>query len=173
LEKVYSQAEFEAALQAALVGAEPVAWSYELAGTLLADGQYGNWRPYLTWSKPNVPEGAIRNLKALCERSSSHDGAGDLKLGGYSREDIEAIADGLECYDKTVNVGPVQGEFDELLPSATAAAAKVLRAILSSSATDLSGQRAGVSEDAARWNQCAAAPAQQQEPTTPGVHSAP
>lgn len=44
------------------------AWSYELA-TLkdLENDQYSGWQLHLSEYKPNVPEGAIRNLKHLVE----------------------------------------------------------------------------------------------------------
>lgn len=51
-------------------------------------------------------------------------------LHGFDREDLDAIADGLDGYDKTVNVGEVTGEGDQLLESTTAAAARFIRAVL-------------------------------------------
>lgn len=48
----------------ALGGGEPVAWSYELAGAI-SNREYCAWQSHLSWNKPNVPEGSIRNLKAL------------------------------------------------------------------------------------------------------------
>lgn len=44
---------------------EPAAWSYELAQHRAADGTYCHWAKCLTFFKPNVPEGSIRNLVAL------------------------------------------------------------------------------------------------------------
>lgn len=46
---------------------EPVAWSYELAGSYSTiTGEYSNWmEPRLSFTKPNVPVGSIRNLVAL------------------------------------------------------------------------------------------------------------
>ena len=49
---------------------------------------------------------------------------------GFSREDLEAVADGLDGYEKTVNVGNVTGEGDEHLESTTAYAARFIRAML-------------------------------------------
>ena len=44
---------------------EPVAYAYELATHKNADGTYGGWRPYLTYSEPKVNSGSIRNLRKL------------------------------------------------------------------------------------------------------------
>ncbi len=49
---------------------------------------------------------------------------------GFSREDLEAVADGLDGYEKTVNVGNVTGEGDDHLESTTAYAARFIRAML-------------------------------------------
>ena len=49
---------------------------------------------------------------------------------GFSREDLEAAADGLDGYEKTVNVGNVTGEGDDHLESTTAYAARFIRAML-------------------------------------------
>ena len=57
----------------------------------------------------------------------------DLGVGGYmdfSREDLEAVADGLDGYEKTVNVGNVTGGGDDHLESTTAYAARFIRAML-------------------------------------------
>ena len=43
---------------------EPVAWSYELATTML-EHRYDGWEHLITRYKPNVPEGSIRNLTPL------------------------------------------------------------------------------------------------------------
>lgn len=46
----------------------PAAWSYEQAHTKISDGyetQYGDWRHHLSVEKPDVPDEAIRNLRAL------------------------------------------------------------------------------------------------------------
>jgi hypothetical protein len=43
---------------------EPVAWSYELATTMLEHG-YDGWTRCITQHKPTVPEGAIRSLTPL------------------------------------------------------------------------------------------------------------
>ena len=49
---------------------------------------------------------------------------------GFSREDLEAVADGLDGYEKTVNVGNVTGEGDDHLESTTAYAARFIRAMI-------------------------------------------
>ena len=49
---------------------------------------------------------------------------------GFSREDLEAVADGLDGYEKTVNVGNVTGVGDDHLESTTAYAARFIRAML-------------------------------------------
>lgn len=51
-------------------------------------------------------------------------------MHGFAREDLEAIADGLDGYERTVNVGNVAGTGDHLLESTTAAAARFIRAAL-------------------------------------------
>ena len=48
---------------------------------------------------------------------------------GFSREDLEAVADGLDGYEKTVNVGNVTGGGDDHLESTTAYAARFIRAM--------------------------------------------
>lgn len=60
---------------------------------------------------------------------------------GFPREDLEAIASGLDGYDKTVNVGNTTGAGDELLESTTAAAARFIRASLA--AADAAASPAG------------------------------
>ena len=49
--------------------AKPSAWSYELATTLIQNGNggraYDGWEPRLTVDKPCVPSGSIRNLTPL------------------------------------------------------------------------------------------------------------
>lgn len=49
---------------------------------------------------------------------------------GFSREDLEAVADGLDGYETTVNVGNVTGGGDDHLESTTAYAARFIRAML-------------------------------------------
>lgn len=44
---------------------EPVAWSYELALTISAHAHDVWGKPQLSFTKPRVPEGAIRNLVPL------------------------------------------------------------------------------------------------------------
>ena len=49
---------------------------------------------------------------------------------GFSREELEAVAAGLDTYEKTVNVGNVTGEGDDHLESTTAYAARFIRAMI-------------------------------------------
>ena len=51
-------------------------------------------------------------------------------LFGFRRDDLQDIADGLDAYERTVNVGNVTGDGDELVESTTAAAARFIRAAL-------------------------------------------
>jgi len=48
----------------------------------------------------------------------------------FSREELEAVAAGLDTYEKTVNVGNVTGEGDDHLESTTAYAARFIRTML-------------------------------------------
>jgi hypothetical protein len=47
----------------------PVAWACEIAHANSTKGkaptEWFNWKPSLTWSKPKVPEGSMRNLRPL------------------------------------------------------------------------------------------------------------
>lgn len=54
---------------------------------------------------------------------------------GFSREDLEAVADGLDGYEKTVNVGNVTGGGDDHLESTTAYAARFIRAMFAAPET--------------------------------------
>ena len=49
---------------------------------------------------------------------------------GFSREELEAVAAGLDTYEKTVNVGNVTGEGDDHLESTTAYAARFIHAMI-------------------------------------------
>jgi len=63
------------------------------------------------------------------------DSAGDATLHGFTLEDLAAITDGLDSYEKTVNVGQVEfDDRDTLLESTTAAAARFIRAAIAASA---------------------------------------
>ncbi len=46
-----------------------VAWYYELADSVIhhigGSKEYVNWNPHISFIEPCVPEGSIRNLKAL------------------------------------------------------------------------------------------------------------
>lgn len=53
---------------------KPVAWSYELATRLTEDGSYRGWERHLTFYKPCVPEGSIRNLTPLGPMDGGSDG---------------------------------------------------------------------------------------------------
>lgn len=52
------------------------------------------------------------------------------RLYGFEREDLESIAEGLDGYEKSINVGNTTGEGDEHIESTTAAAARFIRAAL-------------------------------------------
>lgn len=56
-------------------------------------------------------------------------------LHGFTRDDLEAIADSLDDYPKTVNVGPSGHDHhvDVHVESDTAAAARFIRAALAAS----------------------------------------
>ena len=54
---------------------------------------------------------------------------------GFSREDLEAVADGLDGYEKTVNVGNATGGGDDHLESTTAYAARFIRAMFAAPET--------------------------------------
>lgn len=61
------------------VGGEPVAWSYDLATIHdRAFHTYDGWKACLSASKPNAPEGSVRNLTPLYATAptalSSHTG---------------------------------------------------------------------------------------------------
>lgn len=49
---------------------------------------------------------------------------------GFDTADLLAVADGLDCYEKTFNVGNNMGLGDELLESTTAYAARFIRAVV-------------------------------------------
>lgn len=42
-----------------------VGWIFELATSLKIDGSWGGWKEEIRRDLPKVPEGAIRNLRAL------------------------------------------------------------------------------------------------------------
>jgi hypothetical protein len=44
---------------------EPVAWAYELAYTVIEGRYYDRWYKEISYFKPCVPEGSIRNLRPL------------------------------------------------------------------------------------------------------------
>lgn len=53
---------------APLPAVEPVAWAYELASYIeptSAGPVYSGWQKRLAWEQANVPEGAVRNVRAL------------------------------------------------------------------------------------------------------------
>ena len=97
---------------------------------------------------PSVPDGVAEALQRLIEKNTvSGLGSSEDALlvaryrqhllacapsvpEGFSREDLEAVADGLDGYEKTVNVGNVTGEGDDPLESTTAYAARFIRAML-------------------------------------------
>lgn len=45
---------------------KPTAYVYEVATARTSAGEYCNWQHRLTYTAPNVPEGSLRNLRALC-----------------------------------------------------------------------------------------------------------
>jgi len=101
-----------------------------------------------TQPAPSVPDGVAEALQRLIENNTvSGLGSSEDALlvaryrrhllacapnvpEGFSREDLEAVADGLDGYEKTVNVGNVTGEGDDHLESTTAYAARFIRAML-------------------------------------------
>jgi len=102
-----------------------------------------------TQPAPSVPDGVAEALQRLIENNTvSGLGSSEDALlvaryrrhllacapnvpEGFSREDLEAVADGLDGYEKTVNVGNVTGEGDDHLESTTAQAMTVQRAMTS------------------------------------------
>jgi hypothetical protein len=58
---------WEAAKALSALGAEPVAWTFELARSIIpATKEYTNWgSAQLSFTEPNVPEGSVRNLRPL------------------------------------------------------------------------------------------------------------
>ena len=72
----------------------------------------------------------IRTVRAVLA-TPAQAGAEGVGRYGFSRDDLEAIADGLDGYERTVNVGNTTGVGDTLLESTTAAAARFIRAVLS------------------------------------------
>jgi hypothetical protein len=72
------------------------AWSYELA-MAITDGEYDNWEKRLSYDKPNVPPGSIRNLVRLTgsleARLQSRNGRVVFHYGLDGRETRE-LADG-------------------------------------------------------------------------------
>lgn len=67
---------------------------------------------------------------AAAQRSGESAQAESDALFGFRRDDLQDIADGLDAYERTVNVGNVTGDGDELVESTTAAAARFIRAAL-------------------------------------------
>jgi hypothetical protein len=102
---------------------------------------------------PSVPDGVAEALQRLIENgavlgpASSEDALLVARYRqrllacapsvpeGFSREDLEAVADGLDGYEKTVNVGNVTGGGDDHLESTTAYAARFIRAMLAAPET--------------------------------------
>ena len=99
-----------------------------------ADAYQGAMEEVATW-KRRALEAEDLNQKFIAEIN------GPMHIGepaqpapsvpeGFSREDLEAVADGLDGYEKTVNVGNVTGEGDDHLESTTAYAARFIRTML-------------------------------------------
>ena len=52
---------------------KPVGYTYELAGAINTETrEYCDWRAKLTYDAPNVPEGGVRNLRALYAHPPAH-----------------------------------------------------------------------------------------------------
>lgn len=89
----------------------PTAWSYELGTRMNADGSYDGWEKRLTATRPQVPEGSIRDLVPLgaigeVEHPSDLpvlDGdEGDLEAYGNASSREEALAIGREHFPDPV-----------------------------------------------------------------------
>lgn len=51
---------------------KPIAYYYELANTIdRYTREYSNWTSHISFDKPNVPEGSIRNFKELYEKPNN------------------------------------------------------------------------------------------------------
>lgn len=69
---------------------------------------------------------------------------------GFSRDDLEAVAEGLESEPPTVNIGPIEvGDRDTSVESSAAFAARFIRAVLAAPPTP--GVQDDVAKDAARY----------------------
>lgn len=77
---------------------------------------------------------SVMSLLAMVVRTPSSQAkmsAAGLLVNGFDRETLSDLADGLDCYEKTVNVGAaIEPGMDVLLESTTAAAARFIRAFL-------------------------------------------
>ena len=73
----------------------------------------------------------VRPLHAAPAQPAQPQEAQEVVLSAFKREDLEAVADGLDGYEKTVNVGQAGGlEGDTHIESTTAYAARFIRAVL-------------------------------------------
>ena len=81
---------------------------------------------------------ALHAWNASLSASAAQPGAEPV-LQEFNREDLEGVADGLDTYEKTVNVGNNTGLGDEHLESTTAYAARFIRAYLAAAPTNDKG----------------------------------
>ena len=91
------------------------------------------------WKKADATQATfdqlIEDTRAAILTSNSEAQPAPSVPDGFSREDLEAVADGLDGYEKTVNVGNVTGGGDDHLESTTAYAARFIRAMLAAPET--------------------------------------
>lgn len=57
----------------------------------------------------------------------------------FKLEDLEAVADGLDVYEKTINVGGDSGFGDHLIESTTAYAARFIRSVIQNHKNQING----------------------------------
>lgn len=72
-------------------------------------------------------------------------------LNGFSREDLESVAEELECEPSSVNVGDVTGTGDSLLETGAALAARFIRKALAAPSPQPAIQAGEDERDAKRW----------------------
>jgi hypothetical protein len=83
---------------------EPDAWSYELA-TSMIDGEYAYWSERITRDRPNVPDGAVRNLIPLYRHP-----AREVRLGAAPTEVSELGVFGIVSSEGKWNYGVFTSE---------------------------------------------------------------
>ena len=104
---------------------EPVAWMHETR----RDSDVVTDAVKHVWGKVAVGSMAAYSIPLYTLPGAQTQPAPSVP-DGFSREDLEAVADGLDGYEKTVNVGNVTGGGDDHLESTTAYAARFIRAML-------------------------------------------